>query len=121
MSLSKAGVFSDMKAVPVEQGKAAPHESRNHLRVRLGGAAGGEALGVEVTVGDAVLGPAVVDVVDDVGAVDDEEVGEADATVVAATVATTMSALEKARTIGPRFRRRLDGAVRPMATMRRCP
>jgi hypothetical protein len=76
---------------------------------------------VEVTSGDAVLGPAVVDVVDDVGAVDDEEVGEADATVVAATVATTMSALEKARMIGPRFRRRLDGAVRPTATMRRCP
>ena len=81
--------------------------------------AGGEAVGVEVTVGVVVLGPAVVAVVDDVGA-DDEEVGEADATVATATVVTTTSALEKARTITARLRRRLDDGART-AAMRSCP
>jgi hypothetical protein len=108
-----------MKAVPVEQARAGPTASGITEAFDRGVAAGGEAVGVEVTVG-VVLGPAVVVVVDDVGA-DDEGVVVADATVVTATIATTMRALEKARTITGRLRRRLDDDALPMVAMRSCP
>jgi len=100
--LLNAGLFSDMKAVPVEQARAGPTAAGITEAFDGGVVTGGEAVGVEVTVG-LVLGPAVVVVVDDVGA-GDEVVGEADATVVTATVVTTTTALETARTITARLR-----------------
>ena len=103
----------------MEQARAGPTAAGITEAFDRGVVAGGEAVGVEVTVGVVVLGPAVVAVVDDVGA-DDEEVGEADATVATATVVTTTSALEKARTITARLRRRLDDGART-AAMRSCP
>jgi hypothetical protein len=92
-------VFSDINPVGVAQLKAGP------------GSAAAVAVGRGVGVAAAVVAGVVVGVAD-------EDVVEADATVVTATVVTTRSALSKARTMTPPFGRRLECNPRATAAKR---